>query len=156
MPVIYEDKEYQSFDELFAEWKEEERRWPWYKKIYYAWLRSAYWPSKIWYWFRCHTFTRYHALDMRNKFYSWGWQDRCDLLLYASFNLLCLFIEQEHPPKEIEGEDNVHWDKAYKEMYALYNWWKNERKELFNNKEAADKDQEMLHRLVEIRQYLWT
>jgi hypothetical protein len=157
MPVIYEDKTYSSFDELVAQREEKEKRWPWYKKLYYAFRRSAYWPAKIWYWFRCHTFTRYHALDMRNRFYYWGWQDRCDLLLYASFNLLCQFIEEEHPPKEIDGEENAHWNKAYNEMYVLYNWWKTERKEYHNNmrKEGEDKDQEMLHRLVEIRQFLW-
>lgn len=94
---------------------------------------------------------------MRNRFYDWGWCDRCDLLLYASFNLLVKFIEEEKPPTSIEGEENEHWDKAYREMYSLYDWWKNDRKENSNfYKESEEKDQEMLHRLVAIRQYLWT
>lgn len=152
------ETEYPDFDAWCDKLDAEEKLWPWYKKAYYVWRRSDLWPSKVWYWFRCHMFTRYHILDLRTKEYKWGWCDRCDLITFANFNLLVKFIETEIPPQSCDDPEATQWDHAYKEMWALYKWWTCERNHNHGNFDMAAeaKDQEMLHRLINIRQFLWT
>ena len=109
-----------------------------YKKLWYRYIRN---PIKnAWYWFRCHTYTRYHMLDMRDKAngYSWGWYDRSELLIYANFAVLRDFIEKEQPfslpykPLPLNGDecynaDVEDWNKANQELYYLYIWWTERR-----------------------------
>ena|SRR3990167_350757 len=91
--------------------------------------------SHSWYWFRCHTYTRYHIVDFRSKKngYSWGWMDRVDVLLYASFEILKEFVEKENPnlgnfiPHDSEDEafkvSHDTWNAANAEILRLYEWW---------------------------------
>ena len=89
-----------------------------------------------------------------------GWYDRDDLILHAAFQCLVDFVEREDPGETIDWEhDEVH-SAAWKEIGALYDWWKNvypvvsERPEY--TMEGPMIEDSHLHRLVEIRGYLWT
>jgi len=137
--------------------------------------------GQIWYWFRCHTYTKYHILDMRSpeNGYSYGWIDRDQAMLFACFNLLVEYVEKE------DGLNSVDWDAGYdsgapkewideyrhagKEIKDLYNWWKFKRPIMYKNMEKAEPnksleledtinkiDNENLLRLMKIRGYLWT
>jgi len=131
-----------------------------------------------------------------------GWCDKDELLLHAAFQILVDFIEQEKPNKITDWNAQKEHRKAWKEICALYKWWKKERpnrKEPLDSKRfkhpelelekipgsnhlkfvepdkkkyaafyrAAEKqkvlekqweseDQKNLHRLVNIREFLWT
>lgn len=122
--------------------------WPWHKKLRMQvkwktantrdWLRDLY--------------ERKHLLDLRNRFYtSRGWCDRDHQLLYAAFNILVEFIEQEKPFDHLERSPEVE-----AELKALYKWWTVERVDQFGDLEAYEKDNEMLCRLIVVRKYLWT
>lgn len=159
--IISDGKEYKSWDELVAAWKAEEKLWPWYKKLYFAWLRGPFWPSKIWYWIRCHTFTRYHILDMRNKEYKYGYADPRSLVVYACFKILVDFIDLEKPRERIcletdAKEGGGHWTRALNEMDVLYKYWKEDRYLIEDYMKREDQDQVMLKRLIEVREYMWT
>jgi hypothetical protein len=100
------------------------------------------------YWLRCHTYNRYHILDMSNKTndWDWGWKDADSQLLYATMAILVMHIEKEHCyAKEIlTGELDYPLDEHLKpveeqcphmlsqeldeaEALAIYKWWKYER-----------------------------
>ena len=130
------------------------------------------------YWLRTHTVNKYHLVDMRNpkNGYNWGWVDCPQALLYASFALLVRFVEKERPFEYIDWEATEDHLKASKEFMELYNWWTTGRaeehakfdkfaEELPRTEYAKITDEEnrlrerdaaMLHRLIEIRDYLWT
>jgi hypothetical protein len=117
--------------------------------------------SNLWYWLRCHTFDKYHLVDIRTPEYRWGWMDRCDGVLYACFALLVDFVEKEGG-LPVESEDLL-WAAAGREAQLLYAWWKWQRAEEHRQCRDPDmqllleqKDQAMLLRLVAVRQYLWT
>jgi len=128
-----------------------------------------------------------------------GWCDKDELLLHAAFQILVDFVEQEKPNKWGIQKDH---QKTWREICALYKWWKKERpsrKEPLDNErikhpklelekvpgsdylkfvepdkkkyaafyKAAEKqkmlekqweneDRRNLHRLVNIRKFLWT
>ena len=92
----------------------------------------------ICYWVRCHTFTRYHLLDLRDRGeghgYRWGWMDRDHFMLLACFTLLRDFVEQEDPEIGLRGEEGHEWTEGQREavaqqlavereIRALYEWW---------------------------------
>ena len=128
-------------------------RW-WSRYITRSW-------DTAWYWLRTHTYDRYHILDLRNQFYNWGWQDVSEKLLYANFNLLVEFIEGEEPFTVIDWDWDDQRSEIGWEILALYWWWKHDRAvehaaEDADSDELDERDQLMLHRLIEVRQYLWT
>jgi hypothetical protein len=94
---------------------------------------------------------------------SGDWCDKDIVMLHACFQLLTDCIEEE---KLLTG--NTDWNNdlehtnAKKEIEELYNWWterkKLEQKEGINDLDRSQyqKDNEMLIRLINIRQYLWT
>jgi hypothetical protein len=130
------------------------------------------------------------------------WSDRDEILLHASFQILCDFVDQEKPQKGINWEYSPLHSNAWKEISALYRWWKRERpnrRDPLHDKRlkvppveledipnstnkrvreydrrkyrAFDKalrthakleeqweaeDQRNLHRLIEVRPFLWT
>lgn len=77
------------------------------------------------YWLRCHTFTRYHIIDIRGQCdYKWGWIDRDWAIFLACFKCLVDYVEKEKPFDVIDWEsDEGHSDTA-KEIKDLYDWWK--------------------------------
>jgi hypothetical protein len=131
-----------------------------------------------WYWVRTHTYNRYHMLDMRSPAngYAWGWQDCNRLIILASFNLLRNYVEQEKPFKNINWESDEGHHHAAAEIRAIYDWWtsgrakehqavddeyEDSRKERWSSWGEAEqhldeRDDEMLIRLIKIREYLWT
>lgn len=93
------------------------------------------------------TTDRCHLLDLRRsepenpRGYRWGWIDRDDSLLVASFLILRDFIELEDPQspaaeiRRLEREgDPLGWlpelrerDAALRELRSLYEWWIRDR-----------------------------
>ena len=131
--------------------------------------------SNAYYWLRCHLWTRYHIINISGICdYKWGWLDRDNVLLYASFKILQDFVEKEDPKiglrtledfgapcKGLEAHLEIE-----REVRAIYDWWVKERPTMYRAwaesyswkvEEELDKtDEEMLIRLVKIRRYLWT
>ena len=87
-----------------------------------------FWALRLPYWLRCHTFTRYHVIDVSGEGgYDWGWLDRSHAVLLVNFKLLCEFIEREHPDEHINWDSDPEHRHARDEMQALYEWWRHGR-----------------------------
>lgn len=128
-----------------------------------VWRRVYFGIDQAWYWLRTHTVDRYHMLDLRCHEYKWGWRDRDMLILYACFNLLQAYVEQEDPFGFIDWDDNLVAQHIGNEIRALYAWWTEERpmrNQIQSSYEAYEsfdiEDDEMLLRLMKIRRHLWT
>ena len=111
------------------------------------------------------------------------WNDRDQILLHVAFQCLVDFIDKEYPwafdatneeickAYSIYSIDTVHLDDDDKAMLGnefhsginkviedwalireLYNWW-NVRKHDYGER---TEDDEMLHKLIDIRGYMWT
>lgn len=118
-------------------------------------IGRAYW------WVRHRTTNRYHILDFSDakNGYHRGWQDRDHAILLASFKLFCQFMEIE--AQYVGWEATEQHATAKKELDALYHWWTVERpaereKLGYNDDELEKKDNEMLHKLIDLRGYLWS
>ncbi|MFT5368682.1 MAG: hypothetical protein ACI8V2_003649 [Candidatus Latescibacterota bacterium] len=131
-----------------------------------------------------------------------GWCDKDEVLLHAAFQILVDFVEREKPGKVIDWNSDKNHKKAWREIRALYKWWKKKRPArkdpLYNKKlkvpplkfkkisgtdlsemvrpdkkryskyykalkdsttlekQWHEEDQLHLHRLIDIRPYLWT
>jgi hypothetical protein len=115
---------------------------------------NFYWGvwRKLWdwqplYWLRCHTFTRYHIIDIRGQDgYTWGWIDRSHAMYLACFKILMEFVEGEDPGIGLRSEQEYRGDlgdeewaqhrpcileqlERDNEIRALYDWWKTGRKQ---------------------------
>lgn len=129
---------------------------------------------------------RYHVINMSGvDGYSWGWIDSDQLLLYASFKILCDFVEKEDPTVGLRTVDDYGQFPAGPdegllvqlehdaEVRTLYAWWTDERPREWKAHESLmtvdrgsstfereqqlyDRDDEMLIRLIKVRRYLWT
>lgn len=79
------------------------------------------------------------------------WVDRDIIMFHCCFQILQEFIELEN------GDTHCNY-KAYKELVDeyrfLYNWWLKRKENIYNEKD--DEDNEMLERLIKIRETLWT
>ena len=94
-----------------------------------------------WYWFRSHTYTRYHLIDIRDPRhdYSWGWIDRDHAMLMACFTLLRSYVEKEYPFCRIDWNSDDRHKQAAMEIRALYRWWTVDRqREWLAQEKAAD------------------
>lgn len=152
------------------------------------------------YWVQCHTLPEYRGyskIDLSQAGpgidYKYGWLDRSEALLYASFICLRQYIENEEPkdPATFMTAEELT-EPAFKaqkdnfdEAHTLYNWWmkgrmEEEAKEKQLREEAyahsrftpegqaaskvwldyrhwqSEREDEMLMRLVKIRNTLWT
>ena len=95
------------------------------------------------------------------------WCDRDYVLLHAAFQCLTDFIEREQPWQFKASDDEIR--KAYEdcgvraerevrdweELRSLYNWWK-EYDEASPNSVQYEESTKKLHKLVDLRGYLWT
>lgn len=112
--------------------------------------------GKAWYWLVSHAIAkrRYHMLDLRQPGgYQYGWQDVDQKMLYAIFNLLKEYFDEE--PYELTAHytlEEINADPAYKQQYetiqeakSLLHWWQVGRKE--EEKVRA----ELLHRWCELK-----
>ena len=113
-------------------------------KVQQLWRKLWGWTPL--YWLRCHTFTRYHIIDIRGQDnYKWGWIDRSHAMYLACFALLVDFVEKENPDvglltdADYRGDpsviDDAEWNECHKpfidhqiererEVRAIYDWWK--------------------------------
>lgn len=173
---------------------------------------NCYYPiarpiSNGWYWLKCHLLPkhRYHFLDLRQPHnedciddYQYGWADVVSKILYANFNLLKEYFDEEpydlrkdYSQEEIDADVSMSRQQhVYDEAKTILHWWQVERKtevkyvnELrrlwcdakdddigpddpetlsywnqLNEAEAVleAKTEEMLIRLIKIRNSLWT
>lgn len=97
--------------------------------------------DKVWYWIVSHIVPsrRYHMLDLRQEGgYRYGWQDVPDKMLYAVFNLLGEYLNEEGPhdltewysKEQIEADPNMKRQQdQLDEARSLYQWWIVGRKE---------------------------
>jgi hypothetical protein len=101
---------------------------------------------------------------LRIKTLKCKWCDKDIVLLHACFQLLTDCVEKE---KLINGIIDWNWDENHKkvkmEIEELYTWWKYriklDKKGKINpilNHDQYETDNEMLIRLIKIREYLWT
>jgi ornithine cyclodeaminase/alanine dehydrogenase-like protein (mu-crystallin family) len=111
-----------------------------------------------------------------------GYHDRVEVLLHANFQVLVDFIEKEKPHKLVDWKHTKEHSKAWKEMKELYTWYTKKRPnrkdtiwseetgisiknistayKVFDKSEKLNKqwekeDQKNLHRLIDVRKYLW-
>ncbi len=135
------------------------------------------------YWVASHTTERRHILDLRNPGYKYGWVDADAAILYANFNLLKKFMEEEKPWERINWQVTDHHSEAWSEINELYSWWTKSRWEQHQKLEAlyeasydkiqaekdvlfseanaleaelVERDTQNLIRLINVRGYLWT
>lgn len=86
------------------------------------------------------------------------WLDKDMVILHACFQILSDCIEKENL---FTGHVDWTYDDEHKnaknEIEDLYNWW-NKRKVCNYNSEdfQYEEDNQMLKKLIEFRQYLWT
>jgi hypothetical protein len=116
----------------------------------YFWAPKRHIKDAI-YWFKCHFIPshRYHILDLRQpklknnkpnpEYYNYGWCDSDKQILYALFNILNNFMNNEFsnfyipPEDEIEKNENdmgglsSDQREAGLEMLALHKWWNEDR-----------------------------
>lgn len=114
--------------------------------------RKLWWPLKhrvdsLYYRIVSHIIPsrRYHMLDLRQEGgYRYGWQDVPEKMLYAMFNLLGEYLNQEQPSdltdhytdEQIEADANLKMQQgALSEARAIYHWWTVGRKQ---EEEAID------------------
>jgi hypothetical protein len=101
---------------------------------------------------------RYHMLDLRQPCdknqavnfdcYRYGWVDVPERMLYAMFNLLDKYIEEnpyalsyEYSQWEVENTPDLqHGYELQQETKAILHWWKVERKESLLNLEKMSKE----------------
>src|SRR3990167_9471713 len=70
-----------------------------------------YYVKRVWYWIRCHTYNRYHIIDIRCKDYKWGWIDQDHKMFLACFKCLEDYVEGEKCFETIDFE----WDEEHRE-----------------------------------------
>ena len=114
-----------------------------------------------WYWAKCRLWYRYNVVVCRTLPPTCC--DRDYLLLYAAFQILEDFVQQEkgHFYEDVCllyldcGEEMARQREAdWNTIRELYFWWQSRR----NDAEYADyeQDSQMLHKLINIRGNLWT
>lgn len=106
------------------------------------------------------------------------WCDKDTVLLHAAFQILVDFVEKEDPYEIADWNYDEESKKAWKEIIALYKWWKEERPNRKNPIDDVDMSDEVafkvacglsntfevacykeddnnLQRLINIRKHLW-
>jgi hypothetical protein len=124
------------------------------------------WLNDLWYRLKCRFWHKYNVVICKPL--PATWIDRDELILYAAFQILEDYINKEKPAEftsdvyaeyiEACDEKNARErDTDWKTIRVLYYWWQ-ERKNLedHNYFDDYDLDDKMLHRLIDIRKYLWT
>jgi len=91
-----------------------------------------------------------------------NWADNDLIMLHACFQLLTNCVEQEHLFTTTEWEQNDATQHAKQELEELHQWWQ-ERSEVEQQpldpiwtRNRYEEDNQMLIRLIKVRQYLWT
>jgi len=145
-------KSFNSLEEALADYAANMTTW----QRVSSWIRSRIIGRvrHVGYWLRCHLWDRYHLVDCGYENptgYRWGWNDVDTLMLYAAFELLRRFIENEDGLEELRyqhmaaretpdewfsgakdpaGEKQASIDErlhAYNEIKDLWQWWTKDR-----------------------------
>ena len=105
---------------------------------------------------RLRFFNRSHLIS--TKLSKGNWYDKDIMILHGIMELLVDFVDKEKCFEMWETENSV--DKYVKnEIIEIYNWWKvykNVTISLHLDEENYKTENEMLIRLIKIRDYLWT
>ena len=142
---------------------------PWHKRVYW---KIQYKAGRCWWWTRGIIWDKFNIVKCKSLPPTWN--DRDQLLLHAAFQCLIDFIDNEKPwgfsashneINEAYAVDGyicyslttvmVNTDKIIKDwdtIKVLYAWW-NLRKDDYG---STSEDNKMLHKLIEIREYMWT
>ena len=124
------------------------------------------WLDGFWYRLKCRLWHKYNVVVCKPL--PATWIDRDELILYAAFQIFEDYINKEKPVEftsdvyadYVEAFDEEHAqerDDAWRTIRELYAWW-GLRKNLedHNYLDDYENDDKMLHKLVEVRKYLWT
>jgi pyruvate/2-oxoacid:ferredoxin oxidoreductase beta subunit len=91
------------------------------------------------------------------------WCDKDRVMPHACFQLLTDCVEEEKLYEFTDFEHNPESKKVKKEIDELYQWWntrispgKNVQNNENETEEQYQEDNEMLIRLIKIREHLWT
>ncbi len=127
-------------------WRDIRRPRKGFKKAWYG-LKRLVWGGYhsgglcgFYHWLRCHTWNRYHVIDVSGQDgYTWGYQEPDYLMLLACFKLLVGFVEEQDPTVGLrtikdydsQGEWNAEETARFeagqladeREVRALYDWW---------------------------------
>lgn len=117
-----------------------------------------------WYWFKSHTYKKYHMVNLRHPGYDWGFVEYYDKLVYAAFAVFMEFYEDPMRAKEPWAE----YEKEQKITEELYQYWVIHRPDMVRElddsimenwyelkEKLAKKDDEMLSKMIEIRRFMW-
>lgn len=61
---------------------------------------------------------------LKIKTLSKEWHDKDKVLLHVAFQILVDFVEQEQPERTVDWNWNETHKKVWREIQALYKWWK--------------------------------
>lgn len=126
-----------------------------------SWGIVVYVIRSAWEWFASRFIRRDHLLDMRGGSYRGGHLHPTEQVLYASFAALTSYVKIErkwldwmvaetfHDPFLIELQESA------REVLELYEWWQKRKFEDMLQGYRLE-DDEMLHRLVDVRRNMWT
>jgi hypothetical protein len=114
----------------------------------YGWVRFTRPITDCIYWLQSNTYRKYHMLDLRQPCgkdqlsnidcYRYGWRDVPDKMLYAMFNLLGEYLNEEcpndltqwHTLEEINADEGMKMEQdSINEAKVIYQWWSVGRKE---------------------------
>ena len=114
-----------SFWQFEAVW-----RWYWAAGELLLRFRLFRWLDHVAYWFRTHTWDRYHMVDIRNRRngYAWGWMDRSEGMLFAVMSMLVDFVEKERAFEVVDWDSDDEHREAAREFREIYLWWTQDRK----------------------------
>ena len=148
--------------------------WEKIKIKYWSIIPSEYRPGTLYYRLKCFVWYRYTTV--KPKTMPWNtWTDCCDLLPHIMFQILCDFIEKEHPYEHFDTEDPHHREEWIK-LRNLYFWWINiyvpyyqddlnellferfeDKKEYWELQEKMEKElTDKMIELCSLRHLLWT
>lgn len=123
------------------------------KFMEYSWMRNTY--SNIKYWIY-HRFVPKHMYWLiRPKTLPIGYYDQDTRILHGAMQCLVDFYEHEYKSNDWDWcELNRH---AGNEITEIYQYWVVDRPKLDESDDSLyDTDNEMLHRLIDIRKYMWS
>lgn len=174
---------FKSVDELFKHWDAEDKRRGIIEKIldffyFELWCRC----QDIYFYLKQRLIRKHHIVKTTLK--AGRWHNTDTRMLYANMALFEQFIKNEDPYNTINYKFDVEYREVYKKMKKIEKWWKNYENRLkaidkaeqlwydssivkINNLKALKKisqmeqklieeEQEMLHLLIDIRNYLST
>lgn len=153
----------------------------WHHLLNYRYWRITRALSFAAYWLRCHTYNKYHILDLRPSDpdgYRYGYLDRDNAMFLAMFKCLTDFVELELMSKQgkimvyitlenIANENDAWRKRSLQNQYdeqskvlGLYHWFKNDypalNKTSFACNKLYDLETAKMRELLDIRSSLWT